>query len=53
MSQLHNFLRVTQNIYQSHNFCQIRISLFRLGIYIKPNVCPVTRRRSGASPSKT
>jgi len=33
MSQLHNFLRVSQNIYQLHNFCRIRVSLFRLGFY--------------------
>jgi len=28
MSQLHNFLRVSQNIYQLHNFCQIHLSHF-------------------------
>jgi len=33
ISQLHNFLQVSQNIYQLHNFCQIHVSLFRPGYY--------------------
>jgi len=28
----HNFLRVSRNIYQLHNFCQIRVSLFWPGM---------------------
>jgi len=31
MPQLHNFLRVSQNVYQLHNLSQIRVSIFRPG----------------------
>jgi len=34
MLKLHNFLCVSQNIYQLHNFYQIRVSLFRPGVIV-------------------
>jgi len=37
-SQLHNFLCVSQNIYQLHNFCLIHVSLFWTGKHFNSNV---------------
>jgi len=38
MSQLHNFLHDSQNIYQLQNLRQMRVSLFRPGVVCKNKV---------------